>query len=175
MTRALGRIFLAGLVAFDLTSDAAEWTSEEARVSFHLPSNPDWAQISDPLEGRLVLQRTDRSAGVAFVASDKKAGPRILNEDFIERRERANNLINPRAEKVSGGFFTFKGKRAYKASERVAKPGVKGVKVTNTYILWVEDERLFEIAATKEDADPLQDTVIKEFIESMKFLLKSPK
>jgi hypothetical protein len=173
MTRAFRRIFLAGLVAFGLTSDAAEWTSEEARVSFRLPSNPDWAQISDPLEGRLVLQRTDGSAGVAFVASAKKAGPRILDEDFAKRMERSHMLINRDAEKVSGEFFTFKGKRAYKASDR-DKAGVKVAKF-RTYILWVDDDRLFEISATKDGGDPLQDTVIKEFVDSMKFISKSPK
>ena len=104
---------------------------------------------------------------------ERKAWPRIMNEDFVKRWDRANNRLNPALEKVSGEFFTFTGKRAYKASDRVAKPGVKGVKVTNIYIVWVEDDRLFEIAATKEDADPLQDTVIKEFVDSMKFLSKS--
>jgi hypothetical protein len=176
MIRALRQIFQATLVAFGLTSGAAEWTSEEAGVSFHLPSDPAWAQINDPrTDLRLVLERTDKSAAVAFRASESKAGPRILNEDFVKRWEGSQNRINPGAEKVSSEFFTFKGKLAYKASDRVSKPGVKGVKVTNTYIFWVEDDRLFEIAAFKEDADPLQDTVIKEFVDSMKFRSKSPR
>jgi hypothetical protein len=176
MIRALRQIFLAALAAFSLTSGAAEWTSEEAGVSFQLPSDPAWAQKNNGGAGiRFVLQRADRSAAVAFIASEKKAGPRILKEDFVKSRERGNSLINRGAEKVSSEFFTFKGKRAYKASDRVTKAGVKGVKMTNTYILWVEDDRLFEIAATKEDGDPLQDTVIKEFVDSMKFVSKSPK
>jgi len=42
-------------------------------------------------------------------------------------------------------------------------------------ILWLENDSLFEIAATKEDGDPLQDTVIKQFVDSMKFLTKPTK
>ena len=80
----------------------------------------------------------------------------IERQHFMKRRER---LLGP---------WTL-------ASDRIAKPGVEGVRVTNTYIFWVEDDRLFEIAAFKEGADPLQDPVIKEFVDSIKFLSKSPR
>ena len=70
-----------------MTSGAAEWTSKEAGVSFHLPSDLAGVQINDPrTDLRLVLQRTDGSAAVAFTASERKARPRILNEDFVKHR-----------------------------------------------------------------------------------------
>ena len=69
-------------------------------------------------------------------------------------------------------FFTFKGKHAYKARDRQTKDGAT---LFGTVILWLEDDRLFEIAATKEGGEPLQDTVIKEFVDSIKFLAKPSK
>jgi hypothetical protein len=172
MIRAFGRIVLAALSAIGLTSGAAEWTSEKAGVSFQLPSDPAWAQINASGHGiKLVLERADKRAAVAFVASEKRAGPRILDEDWVKRLDRGLPYLNRGAEKVSGEFVTFKGKRAYKSSDR----DKAGVKATRTYVYWLEDERLFEIAATKDGGDPLQDTVIREFIDSLKFISKSPK
>ena len=94
MIRAFRLILLAAVVAFGLTSSAAEWASEEAGVLFHLPSDPAWAQISDPLSDlRLILERKDKSAAVAFTASRTKEGPRILDEDWVKRREQANKRM----------------------------------------------------------------------------------
>jgi hypothetical protein len=113
----------------------------------------------------------DKSAAVVFIAFEKKPGPRILNEDFIKSWERGYYRKGG-AEKVSGEFFTFKGKHAYKAKDRITKDGVNTL---GTVILWLEEDRLFEIAATKEGGDPLDDMVIKEFVDSLKFVSKSPK
>jgi hypothetical protein len=162
---------LAILVVAALTSHGAEWISVDAGVSFQLPTDPAWEQIKGPrIEARLVLQRTDRTASVMFIAFEKKPGPRTLDEEFVKRWEKG--YYRKGGEKVSGEFFTFKGKRAYKANDRVMEDGVQ---LLGTVILWLEDDRLFEIVAMKEDGDPMQDRVIKEFVDSLKFLPKSTK
>src|SRR5690242_17423508 len=137
MARLLSQLLLATLLATSLTSYGAEWVSDDAGVSFQLPTNPEWAQIKGPrAEARLVLQRIDKTAAVVFIAFDKKPGPRIMNEDFIKGWEKGYYRKGG-AEKISGEFISFKGKRAYKAIDLVNRDGVKTM---GTVILWLEND-----------------------------------
>lgn len=172
MSTSFQYIILAALLVAGFTAHGAEWASEDAGVSFQLPADPAWTQIKGPrTEAKLVLQRRDKTAAVLFVAFEKKPGPRKLDEDFVKRWERGY-YRKGKTEKVSGEFFSFKGKHAYKASDRVTQDGIETL---GTVILWLEDDRLFEIVTTKDGGDPLQDPVVKEFVDSLKFLPKSPK
>src|SRR6266853_2268595 len=145
----------------------AEWVSEEGGVSFRLPNDPAWVQIKGPrAEAKLVFQRTDASASVAFILFDKRSEDRILNEEFVKEFEeglyRKRYVTGPRL-KVSGEFFTFKGRRAYKETSK--RTNTEGT-ATETSILWLWDNRLCEVMTTKYEGDPFEDTVIKEFVDS---------
>src|SRR5258707_975408 len=162
----LRNVFLTALLAICCTSQGVEWVYEDTGVSFQLPEDPAWRQVKPPrAEAKLVLQRNDTNASVVFIAFAKKPGREVLNEEFVHRWENGY-YRKPGNEKLSGEFFTFKGRRAYKATSEATRDNDKTKRAT---ILWFEDYRLFEIAATKHDAEPLQDKVIKEFIDSIKF------
>jgi len=111
MARLFKRLLLAALLAASLISYGGEWVSDDAGVSFQLPTGPEWAQIKGPrAEAKFVLQRTDKTAAVVFIAFEKKPGPRIMNEDFVKGWEKGYYRKGG-AEKISGEFFSFKGKR----------------------------------------------------------------
>jgi hypothetical protein len=94
-----------------------------------------------------------------------------MNEKFVEEWEKAY-YRKAGAKKVSGEFFDFKGKSAYKATDEEI---IDGVRSCGVVILWLEDDRLFEILALRDDGDPLKDQGIQAFVESVKFLPKSEK
>jgi hypothetical protein len=171
MSRRLARrTVFAAVLSSCLTIHAAEWSSSDAGVSFELPRDPAWQEIKAPRhEARLVLQNTNGTATLFFAAFEKKHEEKELNEKLVAGWEKGY-FRKGSATKLSGEFFDFKGKRAYKVTDEEI---VNGEKVRGVAILWLNDGRLCDIVASKVDGDPMQDNVIKRFVESITFLEKS--
>ena len=91
-------------------------------------------------------------------------------EEFVKRFEK-EIYSEGRSVKVSGEFFTFKGKPAYMLVDKETKE--EKVVAMRTRILWHNGDKVLEILATKCNADPFEDIVIKKFVGSMKFLPES--
>jgi hypothetical protein len=168
-----GRIvtILLSSIALISCSDnrGTEWISEEAGVAFRLPTSTDWEQRTPQrAEAKLSLSRKDDQAVVLFIVFPKEPGE-VLNEEFVKDWEK-NFYAKGRSIKVSGEFFDFKGKPAYKLIDKRVKEEVVGI---SAVILWIHSDKVLEIAVSKSDANPLEDEVIKDFIASMRFVPKS--
>jgi hypothetical protein len=147
-----------------------QWVSREAGVSFRLPTDQGWELIPMPDERSFVIQRKDKTAYVAFFSSRPNGTAKTLDDAFLKQWEKGHSR-DRELKQVSAGFFTFKGKRAYKVEDRVNRPGSQR---RYTTIVWLDNNRSFEIEATKFDGEPFEDSVIKAFVESMEFLPQSP-
>jgi len=168
--RRLRQILLLGLLGASCSGYGPEWVSEEAGVSFRLPNDHTWAQIKGPrAEAKLAFQRTDASASIAFIAHEKRPERETLSEEFVRKWENGY-YRKGKTVKVSGEFFTFKGRPAYKVISKTTN--TEGI-ATEVIILWLKDNRLYEVLTTKFEGDPLQDSVIKRFVDSTKFLRSS--
>jgi hypothetical protein len=163
-SRILPILLGAVLLTIVWPSSGAEWTSTVAGMSFRLPSDPDWDQIQGSrAEAKLTLARADGRAAVVLITIQRRQGE-VLNEEFVKTWEKSF-YSKGRSVKVSGEFFTFKGQPAYKLIDRQTKDDEV---MTRIVILWLRRDRVLEIAATKREANPFEDPVIKEFIDSMK-------
>jgi len=167
------QLLIAGLLGTCFTSIGVEWTSEDGIVSFQLPDDASWGQVKLKTPGaKLMLMETNGAALVFFAAFEKERRHVNLNQEYIEIWKAVTYPKSKAKKLVSGEFFSFKGKRAYKARDEDTKDGVK---VRGGTILWMDDDRLFAIVASKNEADPLEDEVIKAFVASTKFLPKAKK
>jgi len=165
--RAFQQIAVAALVSGCLNTHAAEWSSSDAGVSFTLPNDRAWQQVKPPRnEAKLVLQNKKGRATVFFAAFEKKHDEKELNEKLAEGWEKGY-FRKGNATKLSSQFLDFKGKHAYKVTDEEV---IDSTKVRSVAIVWLNDGKLCDIVASKDDADPMQDEVIKAFINSMRFV-----
>jgi len=169
LQRLARRMMGAALLSICFSIHATEWFSTNANVSFELPSDPAWQQVKPARnEAKLVLQNTNGTATMFFAAFEKKHDEKELSEKLAEDWERGY-FRKGNIRKLSGEFFNFKGKRAYKVTDEEI---INGGKQLGVAIIWLNDGRYREIVAWKVDGDPLQDNVIKAFVDSMIFLPK---
>src|SRR5258708_29239251 len=154
--RAFQQIGVEALVGVCLNPHAAEWSSSDAGVSFTLPDDRAWQQVKPPRnEAKLVLQNMKGRATVFFAAFEKKHDEKELNEKVAEGWEKGY-FRKGNATKLSSQFLDFKSKHAYKVTEEEV---VDGTKVRSVAIVWLNDGKLCDIVASKDDADPMQDEV----------------
>jgi|ERR1044071_5459027 hypothetical protein len=160
---------LAVMFCACLRAHAAQWSSDDAHVSFTLPSDPAWHQIKPPRnEAKLVFQQTNGAATIFFTAFEKKHEKKEINEKVAAGWEKGF-FRKSNTTKLSSEFFDFKGKHAYKVLDEHM---VHGTKFRGLAIVWLNDGRLCSIVASKVDGAPMQDNVIKAFVESTTFLPK---
>jgi len=162
-------ILLGMLFALDLGAEAAEWSSKEAGVCLQLPTDPEWTQIKADMEGlaRVIFQRQDKMALVQFTFFANYPAAQKLDETYVQLWEK-RHYSNHDDKKVSGEFTTFKGRRAYRVCDQ---PKIEGQKCRSITMLWLSDDgRLCSIFATRYQGDPLEDPVIKSFVNSLTFL-----
>lgn len=166
----LRQIVFAAVLNVCFRVSAAEWSSTNAGVSFVLPSAPTWQQAKPVRsEAKLVLEDTKGTAMVFFAAFEKKLEEKDYTEKLAQEWE-TGYFRKSKARKISGEFFDFKGKHAYKVvDEEITSEGTE----RHVAIIWLNDGRTCEIVASKVNADPLQDPVIKAFVDSTVFLQKT--
>ena len=157
--------FIAIAVLAGCRQQGSEWVCKEAGVSFRLPNPSEWDQVPLPRdEGKLGLHQIDGNSSIAFIAFKRRPGE-VMDQKFVDRFE-GGMYKKPGLEKISGEFLTFKGREGYKILDKKRDDDA-----TRTAILmWFEKDYLLEIAATTSDSDPLTNSTVREFIESIRFL-----
>jgi hypothetical protein len=165
--RFVAQIFLVAMLAFCSTSKATEWVSGDAGISFQIPDNPSWHQATPPNpQVKLILERTNKTAEVFFAVFSAPPNQQVLNQDFISGFEKGY-WPSDKSTKRTGEFFDFKGKKAYKTSGDLF---IKDITFKKGAIIWMENKKVFLISIMKRSADPMEDTVIKTFLETAKFI-----
>src|SRR5258705_34565 len=87
-----------------LATHAAQWSSDDAHVSFTLPADPAWHQLKPPRsEAKLVFQLTNGAATIIFASFEKKHEEKEINEKVAAGWEKGY-FRKSNASKLSGDF-----------------------------------------------------------------------
>jgi hypothetical protein len=170
LTYFMGKTFIAPilftvLLVSCLTVHAKEWISEDSDIIFQIPDDSSWNQIPPPVPPvKFALQRTDKTADILFFNCPAPEDGKVLDQ-FIPEFEKG--CWPPgKSVKRTGEFLSFKGKKAYKTTGELF---INDITFETGIIVWIENDKVFEISAMKRDADPFEDPIIKTFFDTIKF------
>jgi hypothetical protein len=152
---------------FASSSRAAEWVSEAHKCAATPPSHSDWNQLTPPHPSvKIAAQTHDKSASVLLMITPLPDSAQKLDAKWIKGFE--SSAFPPgKAKKTSGVQLEVQGMPAYKATGEIYSNG-RTFQVAR--ILWIIDGTFYQISAQKLGAPPLEDSVIKDFVESFRFL-----
>jgi hypothetical protein len=165
-------VFTILLVAVVSCNRADEkWVSDTSGVSIMVPGDHGWKTEPPHGDVKVGVQRRGRLSGAMVSYSEMpQKGPVTVTQKGGEAWE-AHYLKRSSGTKVSGSMTTFHGRPAYEFEEKRAEKDVDGVEVRTKAILCSTGNALFSIWASTisrgDPGDPLQDPVIKRFVDSI--------
>ena len=145
---------------------AEEWHSQELNCAVTLPTGGEWTQPTAPNPAiRAVAQTNDQAASVFLMVVPLPNGSK-LDDKFIRGYEDGHYQPG-KSKKLSGVRLVIQGVPAYKSTGELY---VNGNTVQQVGVLWVVDGKLYQLAALKRNAPPLEDPAIRAFMASFHFL-----
>ena len=148
-----------------------KWVSDTSGVSIIIPGDHGWKMEPPHGDIKVGVERRGRLSGATVSYSEMaEKRPVTVTQKSGEAWE-TRYLKRSLGTKVSGSMTTFHGRPAYQLEEKRTEKDMDGLQVRTKAILGSTGNTLFSIWASTisrgDPGDPLQDPVIKKFVDSI--------